>query len=56
MMNSFIALITVIVLGILLLFKIWWDGIGTSWRFLKWYGIIILVAALIAAVVTLYMS
>lgn len=56
MFNALIAFLSVLLLGILIFVKLWWDGEGMSLRFAKWYFGIFLIAALIVGVCTYFMS
>jgi len=56
MENALIALVAMVILGIILYIRLWWDGPGISFKFTKWYFGIALIAALIVAAVTFFMS
>ncbi|MGG1637959.1 hypothetical protein MHH56_05045 [Paenibacillus sp. FSL K6-3182] len=47
MFDAFIAFISIILFGVVIFVKIWWDGEGTSFKFTKWYFGIFFIAALI---------
>ena len=56
MENALIALVTMVILSIVVYIRLWWDGPGISLKFTKWYFGIALIAALIIAAVTFFMS
>ncbi|WP_187386106.1 hypothetical protein [Paenibacillus tuaregi] len=47
MENGLIALVSVLLLGIVIYAKLWWDGSTMSLRFTKWYFGLFLLGALI---------
>jgi len=52
MFNAFIAFICIILLGVVIFVKIWWDGTSTSFTFIKWFFGIFFIAALIVGACT----
>ena len=56
MFNAFIAFICIILLGVAIFVKIWWDGAGMTFRFIKWFFGIFLIAAFIVGGGTYFAS
>ncbi|MNC43493.1 hypothetical protein D3C75_923560 [compost metagenome] len=56
MENALIAFISILLLGVVIFVKIWWDGPGISFKFTKWYFGIFLLAALIVGGGTFFVS
>ncbi len=56
MENALIAFISILLLGIVIFAKIWWDGSGIGFKFTKWYFGIFFVAALIVGGGTFFVS
>ncbi|BFH65362.1 hypothetical protein [Paenibacillus azoreducens] len=54
MTNAFIAFISIVLLGIVIYVKVWWDGAGMSLRFTKWFFGICLVAAAVVGIGTFF--
>ncbi|SFF07831.1 hypothetical protein SAMN04487969_11358 [Paenibacillus algorifonticola] len=54
MTDALIAFASTMLLGIIILVKIWWDGDGTSWRFTKWFSGICLAVALVVGGITFF--
>lgn len=52
MFNAFIAFISIMLLGVVIFIKLWWDGPGTSLAFTKWFFGIFFIAALIVGACT----
>lgn len=47
MENGLIALVSILLLGIVIYAKLWWEGSGMSWQFTKWYFGLFLFGAVI---------
>ncbi|WP_433945534.1 hypothetical protein [Paenibacillus sp. SN-8-1] len=47
MENGLIALVSILLLGIVIYAKLWWDGSTMSLRFTKWYFGLFLLGAVI---------
>lgn len=56
MENALIAFISIIVLGCVIFFSVWWDGGSVSLKFTKWFFGIFFAAALIVGGCTYFMS
>lgn len=57
MENALIAFVSIMLLGIVIFVKLWWDdGTVMSFKFTKWYFGIFFVAALIVGGGTFFMS
>lgn len=56
MTDALIAFVSTIILGIVILAKIWWDGDGTSWRFTKWYSVVFFAVAIVVGGITFFNS
>lgn len=56
MENALIAFVSILILGIVVFVKIWWEGTGTSFRFTKWYFVFFILAAAGVGVYTYFAS
>ncbi|ANY67776.1 hypothetical protein BBD42_15850 [Paenibacillus sp. BIHB 4019] len=56
MENALIVLVTISIIAVVVFVKVWWDGNGMSWRFIKWYFGIFLILAVAGSTVTFFMS
>ncbi len=56
MENALIAFISILLLGVVVFAKIWWDGSGISFKFTKWYFGIFFIVALIVGGSTFFVS
>ncbi|MFD0715814.1 hypothetical protein [Paenibacillus sp. GCM10027626] len=57
MENALIAFVSIMLLGVVIFVKLWWDdGAIMSFKFTKWYFGIFFVAALIVGGVTFFLS
>jgi hypothetical protein len=50
--NAAIVFVCVLLIGIGIYIRIWWDGHGVSFKFTKWYFAIFLAASLILGLLT----
>ncbi len=56
MENAIIAFVSIMLLGVVIFVKIWWDGAGISMRFTRWFFALFFVAAFVGGLYTFWMA
>ncbi|MGG1552475.1 hypothetical protein [Paenibacillus ferrarius] len=56
MSDAFTVFIGIILLGLVIFIKVWWDGTGMSMKFTKWYFAFFFSTAVIGSICTFLWS